>query len=235
MSEPTRTHTPDADHATRTHAPEANGNAGFTAITAPPGYEFLGEIDRGGMGIVFRALDLDLGREVAVKVLLPQYAPDSPTARRFLDEARITARLQHPGIPPIYRVGAYADGRPFLAMKLIGGDTLEKLLRERTNPDAAAGDAANHFERAALGMFDRLAAFLESGRFLAIFEHVAQAVAYAHQEGVIHRDLTRSRSWTGGSRGRRTAGPKPGKARTGNPPRPWLTCLPGISARRTPT
>jgi serine/threonine protein kinase len=189
MSEPTRTHPPDADHATRTHAPQANGNAEFTPITAPPGYEFLGEIDRGGMGIVFRALDLDLGREVAVKVLLPQYAPGSPTARRFLDEARITGRLQHPGIPPIYRVGAYPDGRPFLAMKLIGGDTLEKLLKERTDPDASAGDAGNHFERAALGMFDRLAAFLESGRFLAIFEHVAQAVAYAHQEGVIHRDL----------------------------------------------
>jgi tetratricopeptide (TPR) repeat protein len=74
-------------------------------------------------------------------------------------------------------------------MKLIRGDTLEKLLKERTDPDAAANASTNHFERAALGMFDRLAAFLESGRFLAHFEHVAQAVAYAHQEGVIHRDL----------------------------------------------
>ena len=74
------------------------------------------------MGVVYRARDLDLGREVAVKVLLPQYAPDSPTARRFVDEARITGRLQHPGIPPIHRVGTLADGRPFLAMKLITGD-----------------------------------------------------------------------------------------------------------------
>ena len=156
-----------------------SGDGDFAGIVAPTGYEFVGEIGRGGMGIVFRALDLDLGREVAVKVLLPQYAPASPTARRFLDEARITGRLQHPGIPPIYRVGTFDDGRPFLAMKLIGGDTLEHLLKVRTDPDAASAAAPNHFERMAHGMFDRLAAFLESGRFLAIFEHVAQAVACA--------------------------------------------------------
>ena len=131
-------------------------------IVAPSGYEFLGEIGRGGMGIVFRALDLDLGREVAVKVLLPHVRPDSPTARRFLDEARITGRLQHPGIPPIYRVGSFDDGRPFLAMKLIGGQTLEQLLKVRTDPDAASAGAPNHFERMAHGMFDRLAAFLET-------------------------------------------------------------------------
>lgn len=189
MSEPTRTHPPDADHATRTRASDGTLAWDGAEIVAPSGYEFLGEIGRGGMGIVFRALDLDLGREVAVKVLLPQYAPDSPTARRFLDEARITGRLQHPGIPPIYRVGSYDDGRPYLAMKLIGGQTLEQLLKDRTDPDAGSAAAPNHFERMAHGMFDRLAAFLETGRFLAIFEHVAQAVGYAHQEGVIHRDL----------------------------------------------
>jgi len=189
MSEPTRTHPPDADHATRTRAPDGTAEGEIASIGAPAGYEFLGEIGRGGMGIVFRALDLDLGRDVAVKVLLPQYSPDSPTARRFLDEAHITSRLQHPGIPPIYRVGTYQDGRPYLAMKLIGGDTLEQQLKKRTDPEAASGSAPTHFERMALGMFDRLAAFLETGRFLAIFEHVAQALAYAHQEGVIHRDL----------------------------------------------
>ena len=189
MSEPTRTHTPDADHVTRTRAPDGSGDGDSAEIVAPAGYEFArrdrprrhgGRLPRPGSRP--RPRSRRQGPPAAVR-------PDSPTARRFLDEARITGRLQHPGIPAIYRVGTFDDGRPFLAMKLIGGDTLEHLLKVRTDPDAASAAAPNHFERMAHGMFDRLAAFLESGRFLAIFEHVAQAVGYAHQEGVIHRDL----------------------------------------------
>src|SRR5262249_12996355 len=89
---------------------------------------------------------------------------DSPVARRFTDEAKITAQLQHPGVPAVYRVGALPDGRPFLAMKLIKGRTLAELLRER--PDPAA----------------------DRGRFVAIFEHVCQAGAYAPALRVIHGD-----------------------------------------------
>ena len=93
-------------------------------------------------------------------------SPPAPrVARRFADEARITAQLQHPAIPPVHDLGTLPDGRPFLAMKLIRGHTLEELLRRR--PDPAA----------------------ERGRFVAAFEQVCQAVAYAHAHGVIHRDL----------------------------------------------
>jgi serine/threonine protein kinase len=189
MSEPTRPYPPDADSATLTRAADAIASADAGDFAAPPGYELLGEIGRGGMGVVFRARDLDLGREVAVKILLPHYAPDSVTARRFVDEARITGRLQHPGIPAVYRVGTLADGRPFLAMKLIGGRTLEEMLKERGGPAAESGPFATNLERVAHGLLDRLEAVLDRGRFLAVFEQVAQAVAYAHQEGVIHRDL----------------------------------------------
>ena len=84
-----------------------------------PGYELSGEVGRGGMGVVHRARDLALDRDVAVKLLLDRYPANSPIARRFTDEATITAQLQHPGVPPVYRVGALPDGRPFLAMKLI--------------------------------------------------------------------------------------------------------------------
>src|SRR5262245_47537030 len=86
--------------------------------TRIPGYELFGEVGRGGMGVVHRAKDLTLDRDVAVKLLQDRYPADSPVARRFTDEARITAQLQHPGVPAVYQVGALPDGRPFLAMKL---------------------------------------------------------------------------------------------------------------------
>jgi serine/threonine-protein kinase len=128
-------------------------------------YALHDEIARGGMGVIYRATDLTLGREVAVKVLQERYAPDLGAARRFADEARIAAQLQHPGIPPVHDLGTLPDGRPFLAMKLIKGQTLNLLLEQRPDP------AAERF------------------RFVAVFEQVCQALAYAHAHHVIHRDL----------------------------------------------
>jgi tetratricopeptide (TPR) repeat protein len=133
-----------------------------------------GEIARGGMGAVYRATDTALGRVVAVKVLQEKFALDSGTARRFTTEVQITAQLQHPAIPPVHDFGTLPDGRPFLAMKLIKGSTLDHLLRQRTDCSA------------------------ERGRFLAIFEQVCQAVAYAHAHQVIHRDLKPSNVMVGG-------------------------------------
>src|SRR2546421_516677 len=102
---------------------------GDSAPVGPPGFDLLAEVGRGGMGAVWRARDRALDREVAVKLLGDKYAPDSGTARRFVDEARITGQLQHPGIPAVYQVGTLADGRPFLAMKLIKGATLDAKLK----------------------------------------------------------------------------------------------------------
>jgi hypothetical protein len=102
---------------------------------------------------------------VAVKVLQDRFTPNSGTARRFGDEARIAAQLQHPGIPPVHDLGKLPDGRPFLAMKLIKGQTLDDLLSARSNLSA------------------------EHGRYLAVFEQICQALAYAHAHNVIHRDL----------------------------------------------
>jgi serine/threonine-protein kinase len=84
---------------------------------------------------------------------------------RFLEEAQITGQLQHPGVPPVHEIGRLADGRPFLAMKLIEGRTLKDLLAERSDP--------SH----------------DLPRFLTIFEQVCQTLAYAHARHVIHRDL----------------------------------------------
>ncbi len=124
------------------------------------GYELIREIGSGGMGVVFRARDLELNRDVAVKVLRKRFAPDSGVAGRFVEEAQITGQLQHPGIPAVYRIGRLGDGRPYLAMKLIRGETLEELLKAKS--------AIN---------------------ILAIFEAICQALGYAHANLVLHRDL----------------------------------------------
>ncbi|MBX9624969.1 MAG: serine/threonine protein kinase, partial [Gemmataceae bacterium] len=166
------------DHPTRSLDPDATAVSGEPPGGRPrpapggpavvAGYELLDEVGRGGMGVVFRARDLALDREVAVKLLLPRFAPDSASAARFVGEARVTAQLQHPGIPAVYQVGDLPGGRPFLAMKLIKGRTLAGLL--------ASGVAVDP---------------------LAVFEGVCQAVGYAHAHGVIHRDLKPSNVMVG--------------------------------------
>ena len=123
------------------------------------------EIARGGMGAVYRATDTVLKRPVAVKVIQAKYGPDTGATRRFAEEARITAQLQHPAIPPVHDLGSLPDGRPFLAMKLVKGDTLHDLLARRKE----SGEVR--------------------GRLVAVFEKVCEALAYAHAHDVVHRDL----------------------------------------------
>ncbi|MBO0697595.1 MAG: serine/threonine protein kinase, partial [Zavarzinella sp.] len=126
----------------------------------------LGErIAKGGMGIVYRAHDRLLNRTVAIKIIRTRFLERPDLLRRFLAEARINARLQHPGVIPVYEVGSLPDSRPFIAMKLIEGRTLARLLGERQDPT----DDLPHL--------------------LKVFEDVCQTVAYAHRQGVIHRDL----------------------------------------------
>ncbi|MCE9605134.1 MAG: tetratricopeptide repeat protein [Planctomycetia bacterium] len=127
-------------------------------------YQISGEIARGGMGAVLRGRDVDLGRDLAVKVLLEKYADRPDVARRFIEEAQIGGQLQHPGVVPVYDVGRFGD-RPFFTMKLVKGKTLAALLGERA--DATA----------------------DLPRYLSIALQVAQTLAYAHSKGVIHRDL----------------------------------------------
>src|SRR4029450_919131 len=79
---------------------------------------------RGGLGEVFVALDEELHREVALKQILDHHADDSTRRHRFVVEAEITGGLEHPGIVPVYGLGAYADGRPYYAMRFIRGDSL---------------------------------------------------------------------------------------------------------------
>jgi serine/threonine-protein kinase len=127
-------------------------------------YELLGEIARGSMGAVLRGRDRDLGRDIAIKVLLEKYADDPEVARRFIEEAQIGAQLQHPGIVPVYDVGRFGK-QPFFTMKLVKGRTLADILAEMADPSP------------------------ERPRLLAVVLQVAQTVAYAHARGVVHRCL----------------------------------------------
>jgi serine/threonine protein kinase len=146
-------------------ASDSNSPAPATLPAGAQRYVLGAAIARGGMGVVYRGRDTALDRDVAVKLLCERFAPGSPAAHRFLNEARITGQLQHPGIPAVHQVGYLSDGRSFLAMKLIKGLTLEELLKAR-------GDLSP-----------------DRGRLLCVFEAVCQAVRYAHAHRVIHRDL----------------------------------------------
>src|SRR6516165_9095810 len=96
-------------------------------------YQLFGEIARGGMGAVLRGRDVDLGRDLAVKVLLEKHAERPEVVRRFIEEAQIGGQLQHPGVVPVYDIGRFGE-RPFFTMKLVKGKTLSALLNDRTDP-----------------------------------------------------------------------------------------------------
>jgi serine/threonine protein kinase len=123
-------------------------------------YRLLERVARGGMGVVYAAMDEVLDRRVALKILDVPVA-DRDLARRLNREARVLARLEHPGIVPVHDVGTLADGRVFYAMKFVEGQRLDK-----------------HIE-AVPSLPDRLRVFLR----------ICEAVAFAHARGVLHRDL----------------------------------------------
>ena len=153
--------------AAESSSPDSSGAAGGAENPRPPDerYRIDGEIGRGGVGVVLRGRDLDFGRDVAMKVLLERHRSRPRVVARFVEEARIAARLQHRGIVPVHDFGVLADGRPFFTMRLIEGATLAALLAARASPDA------------------------DRRRFLGIFEQVCHAVAYAHARGIVHLDL----------------------------------------------
>ncbi|MCW5557977.1 MAG: serine/threonine protein kinase, partial [Verrucomicrobiae bacterium] len=125
------------------------------------GYELLEELGRGGMGVVFRARQPGLGREVAVKLLRDAALAGGTERRRFQAEAASAARLNHPHIVAIHQVGT-ADGRPFLVMELVAGHNLAELTRDGPLSARQAAD---------------------------LTAQLADAVQHAHARGVLHRDL----------------------------------------------
>jgi tetratricopeptide (TPR) repeat protein len=158
---PTIPHLVGETIATPTPPPAGGRDAASLPVVSPDQYAVEGEFARGGMGRILRAHDRRLGRPVAVKELHKGTASGD---FRFVREALVTARLQHPSIVPVYEAGRWPNGLPFYAMKLVSGSALDGVLRK----------AKSLSER------------------LALLPHaiaVAEAIAYAHSQGIVHRDL----------------------------------------------
>lgn len=162
----------DSAHAT-SPVIDASATAAVRPAQGSRHYQVLGKIAEGGMGVVFKGHDTDLGRDVAMKVLLERHADKPAVMQRFVEEAQIGGQLQHPGIVPVYDLGLMADDRPFFTMKLVKGRTLAALMSERRDDPG------------------------ERRRFLKIFEQVCETMAYAHSRRVVHRDLKPSNIMVG--------------------------------------
>jgi len=139
-------------------------------------YKLEEEVGRGAMGAVYRVVDTRLDRRLALKLVLAQ-SEDVRAGRlsgnaarrlkRFLNEARITSQLDHPGIVPVHEVGLDEEGRAFFTMKLVKGRTLAEVFERHARKDPEWNHA----------------------RVLSILERVCEAMAFAHERRVIHRDL----------------------------------------------
>src|SRR5262249_36739272 len=130
---------------------------------------------QGGLGAVFVALDAELHREVALKQLLDKQADDPVSRQRFLLEAEVTGSLEHPGIVPVYGLGAYGDGRPYYAMRFVRGDSLKEAI-DRFHAEGASKSGPGRRS-------------LELRKLLRRFTDVCNAIEYAHSRGVLHRDI----------------------------------------------
>ncbi len=134
-------------------------------------YSLHGQVGAGGVGRVLLGFDERIGREVAIKEMHPNAEVIEPSIRaRFVREAKITGRLEHPGIVPVYDLGATPKGSPFYVMRLVRGDALSKALAACTAPGPEA-------------------ALAKRLQLLGRFIDICEAMAYAHSRGVVHRDL----------------------------------------------
>ncbi|MGZ8676771.1 MAG: serine/threonine-protein kinase, partial [Solirubrobacterales bacterium] len=131
------------------------------------------EIGRGGMGIVYRAVEVDLGRQVALKLVTPDLAGDEDFRRRFQQEARTAASIDHPNVIPIYDAGE-EDGQLYLAMRFVEGTDLDTLI-SREGP-------------------------LEAARAAAIVDQIGAALDAAHARGLVHRDIKPGNALVSGER-----------------------------------
>jgi eukaryotic-like serine/threonine-protein kinase len=139
--------------------PESTGQGWPLPIL--PGYEILAELGRGGMGVVYRARQVSLGRTVALKMILAGQFAGENEVRRFHAEAQAAGALDHPGIVPVFEVGQH-DGHHFLAMAFVDGPSLDTRLQAGPLPQREAA---------------------------VLVRQVAEAVAAAHDHGIVHRDL----------------------------------------------
>ncbi|TWT90753.1 Serine/threonine-protein kinase PknD [Pseudobythopirellula maris] len=156
-------------------------------VVAEGSYRGLRLLARGGLGVVYTGQDEKLHREVAVKFLQRRCSKDEASLRQFMVEAEVTSRLEHPGVVPVYGAGLTEDDRPFYAMRLIQGETLDDAIAEfhgaHDDPEA---DPAKADDRISPHDASRN---LELRSLLTRFVSVCRTIAYAHNRGILHRDI----------------------------------------------
>jgi serine/threonine protein kinase len=184
---------PTIDHSITRILNEAGGDGVRLAESTEPSWGDAGDVDeavralgqrasskrysiekviaKGGMGMVFNAMDLNVRRKIAMKVMLPEAESSPDQVVRFIEEAQVTGQLEHPGIVPVYELGVDGSGNVYYTMKLIKGKTLKEILRLLVEDDKKT-----------------IAAFPLT-RLLTIFQKVCDAMAYSHNKHVVHRDL----------------------------------------------
>ncbi len=153
------------------------GSGGASASHATPNrvgpYQLLGELGRGGMGVVYRAEDPKLKRDVAIKLMLPQFAANPLAKARFVREARSQAKVEHEHVAAIYQVDEH-EGLPYLVMPLLKGMTLQTALKANSRPP--------------------LTEVIRLGR------EMAEGLAAAHEKGLVHRDIKPANIWLEGKK-----------------------------------
>jgi hypothetical protein len=149
-------------------------------------FKLIRPLGAGGMGIVYLAVQEDLGREVALKVIRPEQIYFPGARKRFRREVEIVASLQHPGIVPIHTVGE-AGGVPYFSMDLLHGETLSAVIARLAQRDVATLTGAD------LAPEREKSGYLYEGSWedacVRVIQQVAEALEYAHQRGVVHRDI----------------------------------------------
>lgn len=138
------------------------GAAPATGLPTAPGYRMLGVLGRGGMGVVYKAIQQKANRPVALKMILGGAHADQAAKLRFRVEAEAAARLSHPHIVQVYEVGETPEGFPFFSLEFVAGGNLAERLKQGP---------------------------LRSGEAAVLVEALARAMQYAHEHGIVHRDL----------------------------------------------
>jgi serine/threonine-protein kinase len=156
-------------------APDAIGTPTSSGLR----FRILRSLARGGLGEVFVARDEELRREVALKAIRDHYAGNAESRYRFQLEAEITGRLEHPGIIPVYGLGTDHHGRPFYAMRLIRGESMQHAIAQFFKDEKEEPGREHDTRQRGLALRALLRRFVD----------VCNAIAYAHSRGVLHRDL----------------------------------------------
>ena len=160
-------------------------------------YELLGEVGRGGMGVVYRARQLSLSRVVALKLIAPEQLASPKAVERFHTEAEAAAHLDHPNIVPIYETGE-RDGRLYFSMKLIEGKSLAQRIADfrlpsvdskPARPDASPSPGGEGRGEGGRSAYAKSAIRNRQSAIAEFLAKVADTVHYAHQRGILHRDL----------------------------------------------